>query len=82
MVWDIEGGIDLGAEAIADSIVTYAGLRYLALDEVPVDPLTIEVLFDGVALGPQDWTYDDVDHGVLLNYPAPDGAEVVVRWPQ
>ena len=81
-VYDISDDVEQSANMFAQDIVTYGGLRYLALDEVPSDPLAIEVLIDGVVLDLEEWTYDEEDNGVLLALPAPDGSDVVVRWPR
>jgi len=82
IVWDVNDDIDLGINAVASNIVANAGFRTLELAETPADPATLEVTIDGVLLDATEYSYDVDSNSVVLTIAAPDGAEVVVRWPE
>jgi len=81
IVADIHQPLEPVTLAIAAAVVAGSGLRSLVLDEVPADPDTLEVLVDGVLLDPAEWSFDETSNTVVLVDAAPDGAEVVVRFP-
>jgi len=82
IVWDINDDIDLGVNAVASSIVANAGFRTLELASTPADPAALEVTIDGVLLDASEYSYDVDSNSVVLTDAAPDGADIVVRWPE
>jgi len=81
VVWNINDGIETGVTAVASTILAQAGFRTLELAAVPPDPSTLDVTVDGVVLAGTQWSYDSDSNSVVLTAAAPDGAEIVVRWP-
>ena len=73
--------IDDGLLAIIDAIVAQSGLRVLELAGTPLNPSSVEVWLDGEVLPPERCTLDATENRVVLAASAPNGAELVVRWP-